>query len=240
MATDNEVQVVVEGGPVSTGLMIGTGNQSKTYVPLRTIAEGLGASVSYDRDLNIVTIRKAVPTHSFSKKRFMGDKDVLRGLPGVHVHITTPDLTSPEINIAYKGVTKDSILIEAELHLRKLGIPVLTEDEYIRLPSAAILDVSLNILKPADRNFYAYDVDLTISELIYPEGQDSAMSADVWHRGSLGIVGVDAVSGISDNMGHLLDDFANDYLAANPKASAVPKPAKAASKLPPSVRITHE
>ncbi len=137
----------------------------------------------------------------------------LVGLKGVYV-MTTVESPKPE-EIELLGLTKDQIQKDVELRLRKSGIKVLTNKEWATMPGTPSLMVSLSAFTYLALCVYSIRVELFEAVTLVRGGQTSA---SVWEAGlSVGMVGTKSIRTVRENIGDKIDEFINDYLAANPK-----------------------
>jgi hypothetical protein len=128
----------------------------------------------------------------------------LVGLKGVYVVVGDME---PEA--ARLGLTEAQIKTDVELRLRKAGIRVLTE-------GWPHLTVNLTILIGSPHSSYN-----TVLSLFEPVTLDRGIRAygSIWNTGYLGqfMTQEDMKSKIREPLGDRVDNFINDYLAANPK-----------------------
>lgn len=149
----------------------------------------------------------------------LGDRRVLKGLPGVRVEIKELRPAA-----AAAGFNAQTFQRDVELKLRTAGIRVFdTEDREERpLP---VLYLDLTPLCREKRQRDAYGVTLALLERTFlrrhfqPAEVPAAGSEDLtslvvtWSSGAVGYGDVSHARGVVKD---LADDFANDYLAANP------------------------
>lgn len=131
-----------------------------------------------------------------------------------------------------KGAVKlsgDRLKTKAELHLRTLGLPVREAG-----PSL-VVDFGTAVIKRASETLYIGRVDVYLTEpcwLPEQEGTRAKMIAGscvTWPSNSVGFWAdrEDEFRSLAEQaMLRLIDEFANDYLAANPKQPESSKPDK--------------
>ncbi len=154
--------------------------------------------------LALVTVTEAYPAKL---------RDNLKGLRGVWVWVEYLD---PELE--ERGVTQFQIQTLVELKLRQAGIRVLTEEERKKTPGDPFLSVRICGGKTSDRLNYVLLIELRIVEKVIPErDKNKRVWALTWNSWRLGSAGTQHLRSIYDNLGDLVDEFMNDYLAANPK-----------------------
>jgi len=141
-------------------------------------------------------------------------RDNLMGLRGIFVTVeeVRPDLEKD-------GVTQAQLQTRVELKLRQAGIRVLTQDEWFK--ALAFPRLYLRITSVHDRSdpFYAAFVSLQFMEVVKLTHDRLMPSANaiIWEQGRVLIVGTARLRTIYDTVDDLMDEFINDYLAANPK-----------------------
>ncbi len=139
--------------------------------------------------------------------------DSLRGLPGVRVVIEDIDLDAQA-----DGLSQEAIRTAVELILHSSDIRVLTQSESFKTPPEPHLYVRVAIL--ADNNSgYALSALVELHQraslLHRPQRK---MSTATWSIRSIGIVGRNQIrSVIAKMIEPQVKEFANDFLAANPR-----------------------
>lgn len=136
----------------------------------------------------------------------------LVGLKGVYVMTTVESPKPKEIELL--GLTKDQIQKNVELRLRKSGIKVLTDKEWTLTTGTPSLMVNLSAFTYLAICVYSVRVSLFEAVTLARGGQTSA---SVWESDYFGMVGTKNIRHVRDNVGDKIDDFINDYLAANQK-----------------------
>ncbi len=136
----------------------------------------------------------------------------LVGLKGVYVMAALESPKPKEIELL--GLTEDQIQKDVELRLRKSGIKVLTDKEWATTLGTPSLMVSLSAFTYLSLCVYSIQVSLFEAVTLARGGQTSA---SVWEADYIGMVGTKNIRTVRDNIGDKIDEFINDYLAANPK-----------------------
>jgi hypothetical protein len=118
------------------------------------------------------------------------------------------------------GFNSETYKNAVELRFRQLGIPVV--DEFSDSPSDDFLlrgtfVVGVNSMK-IDENQYAVSLVTYLIRYVYiSDGQEfETTSAYVWEGGSLHVLGMKRIESFKEDVIDSADDFANDYLKANP------------------------
>lgn len=129
----------------------------------------------------------------------------LRGLSGVDVMIQP---LKPEVK--KYGLTEDAVKTTVELRLRQHGIKV--------SHSPRILHIIVNVFVNEDFNCTAVNV---LVELTRPAvllfNPKITTSAAIWSKSNLNLAPLDEITGVMTGVQTLVDEFINDYLAANPE-----------------------
>lgn len=113
------------------------------------------------------------------------------------------------------GLTRDQIRTDVELRLRKAGIKVLTEKEYSEVPGQPWLYVNINTAMGTLPGICAYSIKVDLEETVTLANGFKTRSA-IWNIGYVGLIGIRKTNYIRNPLSDLIDEFINDYLAANP------------------------
>lgn len=134
------------------------------------------------------------------------DRATLKGVSAFSVLVEGLNL-----DLERYGVTKKQLQTTVELRLRKAGLPVsdgvTSPYLYIKVNSmihgGGTASISINV---SFVQAVRLDRDPTLSTL-----------ATTWDAGGMASSGVRRLSEVMDHVGDLVDQFANDFLAVNPK-----------------------
>ena len=137
----------------------------------------------------------------------------LVGLKGVEVLV---EGMQPEAERL--GLTRAQIQTDVELRLRKAGIRVLTEKERDETPGRPYLYVNVNTIFLQKTPAVVYGILVKLREWVTVDRGLRTLGA-IWETaGCIGTVGTQKIiKVIRDDVGDQVDEFINDYLAANPK-----------------------
>lgn len=142
--------------------------------------------------------------------------DSLKGLDGVYILVE--DLPKALTDL---GATREQLQASIELRLRTLGIKVLTRQEYLASLKSSYLYVQVNCLKVTDSPVYAINYNLQLMQGVKTiKTPETICIAATWSKSKIMIFGVLTLLNDRQSLLDLIDIFANDYLAANPKQVA--------------------
>jgi hypothetical protein len=145
---------------------------------------------------------------AWAQASYVNEQGSLKGLPGVGV------LVEAMKDNTRGAVTKESVQTDVELRLRQLGIKVFpTWDQ-----NSATLYVNVNLVRNSTVPLSGFSVEVAVQQMVRLDRAPTVrMVATTWHTGSAGSVGAETVGQIRQIVINLVDRFANDFLAANPK-----------------------
>jgi len=136
----------------------------------------------------------------------------LAGLTGMKVFVEAVD---PEAE--RDGLTRAQLQTDVELRLRKAGIKVFTDPEWQVAPQGSpVLGVQVTLMKHRIFPQYVYHIDVAVYQAAYLALDGSLATATVWKSGSIGTVSVDVLRNMRSIVADYIDEFINDFLAANP------------------------
>jgi hypothetical protein len=154
----------------------------------------------------------ASPPHPTETAPEDAERESLRGLSGIEVHVEPLDSEIEQL-----GLTTGKIEQDIRQRLQKSGVKLLTERERLATPPAAILIVRMDTLH--DRiGRYFYSTDLLLAQRVKLEtpGAPEA-SAVTWKKlGVVSTVADDNVKHLEDQVLRKVDQFIKDYLGVNP------------------------
>jgi len=171
--------------------------------------------------LLILTLLFGFPQENALQK---AQKLTLQGLHGVQVLV---EQISPEMES--DGLTRNQIQTDVELRLRKAGISVLTDKQSMAAPGAPYLYINVQSLKTKASSAcqgYVYNLEVSLHQDVkidraviptLPDYRYQASGVSTWRRALIGIVPINQIAVIRGDIADLVDQFMNDYLAANSK-----------------------
>jgi len=141
-------------------------------------------------------------------------KEILQGLEGVFVSVED---IRPEVE--KYGLTSKALQTDTELLLRQYGIKVFTQEEMLRAQGNPRLHISVNVIIGEEEPIAAaaITVELTESVLLLREPIRVCLGASTWERTSVLTVGVNRMGDVREAVKDDVNEFINNYLAANPK-----------------------
>ena len=166
--------------------------------------------------ISVMVLMAVLLLHSIShtltdeQKVIMFQKPLV-GLKGVQVLVEYMDPKAEGI-----GLTRDQIRTNVELRLRKAGIMVLTGKEMGEIPGRPIFYVNVNTLFLKQNPLIVYHIRLELQEWV-TLGRGFETVGGIWNASTTGVVGPKQIGKVRELVGDLVDEFINNYLAANPK-----------------------
>jgi len=145
------------------------------------------------------------------------NRETLRGLQGVRVTVRPVNA-----DLQRDGITQSKLQTDVELKLRKAGIHVLTEDEWRHNTTSgggAWLEVYVGAVKNTETNmFYACTFQLKLMQPVRLMRDASIKTfATTWSTGSTGIIGLEKMQTVRQEVSDRVDEFLNAYLTVNPR-----------------------
>lgn len=196
-----------------------TGGQSLNFaVPAATVAALLAAKPERKKLAAVATSQPGLLPDGQLPVAYVIDKKILTGLK--RVAVVVEDLHH-EVQVA--GLLRDNLQTNAELKLRTLGVPVRDIADADKDERKAYIYVSVGSVGPMPSGQIAYSVRVELKELVAltspVDKRIVTTTAATW--GCPGITGFAPRSEIAEVVKNCVQDmvnkFANDYLAANPK-----------------------
>ncbi len=128
---------------------------------------------------------------------------ILTGLKSVGISIQNPDKDAED-----DGLTEEAIQRTVELRLRSAGIT-------LRQTDSPILTVIPRCLK--SRDLPTYSVSFRVELIADAEYRFKPIRVPIWSRQTTGIYGSQRLREATQVVADLIDEFANEFLKANPK-----------------------
>lgn len=137
----------------------------------------------------------------------------LKGLRGFYVQVD-----SLPYDVEAKGLTRQGLLRDVELQLRKGGALVLSPEQGRDNPNAPRLHVRILAGKTDHRSLFNYAIVVDFGQPAVL-ARDSAITVDAvtWSKAGSGLVKDKKVSEIAKHTSEIVDEFLNAYLAENPR-----------------------
>ena len=142
------------------------------------------------------------------------ERESLTDLKGVIVAIEGLQPNTKRTNLT-EGILKT----DTELKLRQYGIKVFTKKEWYEDIRVPCLYLNVNSVRHPDQTAYIYHIKLSLNQKVFLFTEPTRwLIAATWHQSTLGIVPTDKLfNEIRQVAKIMVDEFINDYLAANPK-----------------------
>jgi hypothetical protein len=135
----------------------------------------------------------------------------LVGLKGVGVDVAK---ISPEAERL--GLTAAQVKTDVELRLRKARVRVLTEKERLETPGNPFFHLVVTAGVSQDSASIAFSIGVELVEWVTLARGFETWGA-IWRKGAAGRGGINNIGDIRGAVGDKVDEFINDYLAANPQ-----------------------
>lgn len=147
-------------------------------------------------------------------------KEVLQGLEGVSVLV---EYILPEVE--KYGLTRQALQTDTELQLRQYGIKVLTEEEMLSTPGMPCLYINVNVQIGEEILLAAAAINVELREkvLLLRKPKRICYSVSTWRKTGVRTVGLGRIKDLRGTVKDLVNEFINDYLAANPKDHSTKK-----------------
>jgi len=142
------------------------------------------------------------------------ERDTLKGLEGIGVVVKQ---INPEVE--KYGLRKQQIQTDVELRLRQNGIRVFSPEEVLSTPGSPYLSVNVSVFIRADgRKLAAFKINIVLRQKVYLS-RDLKIRCDAttWGTSLVGSGDLSNLETIREYVKDAVDEFINDYLAANPK-----------------------
>jgi hypothetical protein len=146
------------------------------------------------------------------------ERKTLAGLDGFDVVVENLD-----DGATAAGLDRDRLKTTVELKLRQTGIRVLTEEESIKSDRGAYLYVRPGVIaiESCNATRFAYDLEVRLVQSVAIDATPKTIHTRgaTWHSGSIGYGGGKEafMHAFADSLEECLNEFLNDYLAANPR-----------------------
>ena len=122
------------------------------------------------------------------------------------------------------GVEQSALQTSVEVKLRGLGMTVYNISSVSMGTSTVDLIIAIGAVKPQTVELYCYSISTQMTDaVILPRQPRKVFYAPTWQDSDYGCAGKDViVQSVKDAFDKETNNFANDYLTANPKPSPIP------------------
>ena len=140
-------------------------------------------------------------------------REILAGLQGVYVLVVD---FSPE-DEKY-GLNKERFKTDVELRLRQYGVKVLSNMERFLASGQPYLYINVNPKIEEKIGLAAINISVQLKEkVLLVRNPTIITAAATWKAQGVAMGGLDNIAQVRELVKDLVDEFINDYLAANPK-----------------------
>lgn len=159
-----------------------------------------------------ITLLVASPHVRAGQPVELSQRDSLRGLIGVEVHVDPLPIEIEEL-----GLPSGKLQHQIREHLQESGITVLTERERFAGHLGGLLDVRVEATHDRISRFF-YTIHVSLKRRVQLEGPPQpGITAVTWMKlGAVGSIADDNVTYLRDQTLRKVDQFIKDYLAVNP------------------------
>jgi predicted Zn-ribbon and HTH transcriptional regulator len=141
-------------------------------------------------------------------------RDVLAGLEAVSVTVEEFPAGTEKF-----GLSREALQTDVELRLRQYGVSVCAKESL--KPGFALLYVDVTPVIIEDAPLGAISVSVELKEAVRLLRSPTICVASTWSRGSVLLYGTSKLKEVRQDVKDLVDEFINDYLAANLKEESV-------------------
>ncbi len=142
------------------------------------------------------------------------DKETLRGIKAIFVAI---EPIRPEAEKF--GLTQDKIRSDVELKLKRVGIKVLSKEEWLKIPGSPRLYININQVYNNQVGAFICDMNVNFNQKVnLTRNPDVSCMATTWWTSATGAVGgKEMEEKVRDTIKDQVDLFLSDHLAVNHK-----------------------
>lgn len=142
------------------------------------------------------------------------ERDTMKGLAGVGILVA--DL--PE-GLVQAGLTAEMVRADIETQLKKAGIRVYTDEERKKAIGRPTLLVAVDWAVWKNKGLFAASIDLELCQEVVVMSNRQRVWNTTWSTGAMYGGPLAEMEPVRARIRELVDEFAKDYLAANPKGS---------------------
>lgn len=123
------------------------------------------------------------------------------------------------------GLTQEQIQSDVEGKLKLEGIRAVSEEESLKVAGSPVLYVNISAPKRKRTEAFVYHIDVGILQKVSLVREPKIRTMSItWNKGRLGYCPAKSlVESVRETVGYLMDEFAADYRAANPKQPVTEK-----------------
>jgi len=137
----------------------------------------------------------------------------LAGLQGVVVVVERIDQKAK-----WYGLTEEALQADTILKLRRNGIKVFSEQERLQMTGIPQLYINVNVAVREEIGFSAANIHVAFKQaVLLKRDPTKSFMATTWKADDISMGKTSDLKGVREDVKALVDQFINDYLAANPK-----------------------
>jgi len=142
-------------------------------------------------------------------------KDTLKGLKTIAVNIDPP-FGNDYVDLRYVGgITRESLQEQFAARLRQAGFNVISFEESLENPEAALLNLRVRLVMPWSM-YYHYYLDMSLKHKIpLATGSKAFFSVETWSDGIHGAGAVSDLRYVRDHAMTLVENFIQAHRAQN-------------------------
>ena len=115
------------------------------------------------------------------------------------------------------GLTREVLQAEVELKFRQNGIKVFSEEEQLQTPGMPFLYINVNVIIEEAKKFAAANIHVAFKQaVLLKRDTTKGCLATTWETGGISTCRPEELKDVREDVKSLIDQFINDYLAANP------------------------
>ncbi len=146
------------------------------------------------------------------------ERTTLVGLQGVTVMVEDVALEAKKY-----GLTKQILQTDTELRLRRHGIKVFSETETPQPPHVPLLKIDVVVVITEEPGLAAVGIGVELRQMTLLERDPTIarFSAATWQQRAVVLTEPEKLKSVRETVRDFVDEFINDYLAANPMREIV-------------------
>ncbi|MHC4456609.1 MAG: hypothetical protein ACYS0I_05860 [Planctomycetota bacterium] len=138
----------------------------------------------------------------------------LAGLNGIYVQVESLKQDAKKF-----GLTEQALQTDVEARLRLNGIKILSQEQWSQTPGQPSLHIEVNVQLREQQQIAAMNLSVKCKQDVLLKRDPNIVCTGVttWQRSDVTLTRVGFVKKVHENIGNYVDEFINDYFAANPR-----------------------